>query len=165
MRGATAAWLGDPVLLKAKERLHARLLELELPTRDSVRPGVDLGYRWDGGGGEYVTIHATPFASWFEKRELKAILKWLDRTGALRKANPESTSGVGGYDWAVSWPRWAKGGKKVRLIIFRLPNKGAAGGCSNSPAHLTSHDPRNRPLATSNRVCNLKCKFSRSSRE
>ncbi|MCJ2007954.1 DUF927 domain-containing protein [Methylobacterium sp. J-092] len=116
------ARLGDPVLLKAKERLHARLLELDLPLRDSVRPGVDLGYRWDDGGGEYVTIHATPFASWFEKRELTAILTWLDRTGALRKANPESTPGGGGHDWAVSSPRWAKGGKKVRSITFRLPN-------------------------------------------
>ncbi len=116
------ARLGDPVLLKAKERLHARLLDLDLPDRDGVRPGVDLGYRSAKGDCEHVTIHATSFASWFEKRELTAILTWLDRTGALRKANPESTPGGGGHDWAVSWPRWVKGGKKVRSITFRLPN-------------------------------------------
>ena len=116
------ARLGDPVLLKAKERLHARLLDLDLPGREGVRPGMDLGYRWTEGNGEYVTIHATSFASWFEKRELTAILTWLDRTGALRKANSESTPSGGGHDWAVSWPRWMKGGKKVRSITFRLPN-------------------------------------------
>ncbi|WP_191970917.1 DUF927 domain-containing protein [Methylobacterium soli] len=116
------ARLGDPVLRKAKEQLHARLLHLNLPRRDSVQPGVDLGYRWQDGDGEHVTIQATQFSSWFEKRELTAILTWLDQTGALRKANPENIPNGSGHDWAVSWPRWTKGGKKVRSITFRLPN-------------------------------------------
>ena len=116
--------LVDETEMAAREILKKQLVSLNLPEKQAghdlkARPAI--GFKTSSGDHWICSIRSAEFTTWFPSTaHLYAALRWLDRTGRLRKRDNADEPNGTNKNWAEKTVKWTRlPDQKFRAICFK----------------------------------------------